>query len=239
MKACRLYSLGCGRNRNLGPVYTGEMKSLWLVIIAVVMSGCGNKTPVAAVPPSAPDIDIAREIIPPEKDGLAIRTETPFYGLLTKTDMIQVGHSQDFVERVMPSPAGSFPIRSLPPAFKPPFRAMGYESGGSSFGTIYFEDKLALAMSYSVNINPTGLRDLTARYITAFGDPTVEIQQGMTHYRFWENASQRLMICSHMEPSNKYSVTEAVGHVNVMDALRMGQKQATNDVANLNRLKRG
>ncbi|MEQ1933461.1 MAG: hypothetical protein ABL962_06230 [Fimbriimonadaceae bacterium] len=203
----------------------------WLVLSSfMLVAGCSAPA-LPERPQTMPAIVLPKTV---EAPG---RLEATTLGLITESDRLHVGDSLEQVEKLFPAPSGSVAIKELPEAFGTRYEGYGFDTGTRSFGSIFFEDKLALAMIYRNAVKVVDSDLIMKSYKDAFGLPEQTVGKGPITYAFWEIQDQRLMICvSTDQKTNLRNLTISVGHKNMMSALRMGERYATNDVRNAEQL---
>jgi hypothetical protein len=205
----------------------GQMCMLGLVAVFLVGCPAPESTPKKAV--AMPAIVLPKTVEAPAD----LRSTSDSLALITESDPLFVGDSFEQVDKLFPSPAGSVPVKELPAAFGTEYEGRGYDAGSKSFGAIFYADKLALAMTYRSALKVAESSAITKSYHDRFGPPDISVGKGFISYSFWEKESQRLMMCvSTDEKTQLRNLTISVGHKNLMDALRMSDRHATNDVRN-------
>lgn len=111
------------------------------------------------------------------------------------------------------------------------YRVKGWEKGKDGFGVILYEDNIALALFTSEGRNAGDLKELQDIYQDILGKPGGVIEHKDSLYWFWQSEGQRLMLMALKTPSENYKITQALGAVELMDALRMSETAAKNDSA--------
>ncbi len=151
--------------------------------------------------------------------------------LLDGQSRIRIGDAPDDVEKAFPPPVNSFPFKELPRQFNGQYRAKGYETALNGFGAIYHDNRLAGAMWRLENVTAGEVQSIVRTYLSEFNDADQTLPKGSIQYWFWTRQDQRVMICSvpDRQLPLRYDVTVALGHVIVMDALRMSYPAARED----------
>ncbi len=227
------------------------MKNLTLTAIAAfAVAGCGGGSPAKEVKIGRPTIEAPKQVEPPvslDSDYKLslyadVTPKTDEQGTEMDSPTIQLGDSSDDVDKIFTSPTGSYTFKDLPPGFEKGYTSKGYENSKESFGAIFFDNELALAMIRRENVDPALISDVVDKYSKANPPKrTIDRQEPPTEflsvmgesiqYWFWEKDGQRLMICSAPDPksSKTRDLTIAMGDQNPMNALRMGLVYAQND----------
>lgn len=209
------------------------MRKAFLVLVpAICLVGCGE----------LPTVEEAARATPPkvvQPPTIIHSTKLGLFPNLQKTDAGELftGDGPAVVSNLFPVPSRAFLFQELPPGFGQPYSAYGFSSNdGTSFGVIYYDNRVALAMEtieQQTQQQIDGDGGIERVYESEIGKPIVELSGAKTHYWFWDDldARQRLMICAvqSSKDKSKLDVTIAVGAEEPMDALNMDAKDAAKD----------
>ncbi|MCO5297862.1 MAG: hypothetical protein M9921_13520 [Fimbriimonadaceae bacterium] len=209
----------------------------WIVAlaVAVALAGC-DATPEMAAP-------VVKET-PPAMVAPDFGTSTRI-GLLRKRGKLKVGDSLERALDLFQPPKRAREFSELPSRLTKPYRADGWEANAEGFGVITFEDRVAAAV-HTLN---QATEDQVTELVNAYQDElraVPELVAGeVSRYWFWElprmrpgsapgssaaDVHQRLMIVAVRNPSGTFVLTEAMGDVFAMNAIRANIYAAKNDV---------
>ncbi|MBS1709518.1 MAG: hypothetical protein JSS65_12465 [Armatimonadetes bacterium] len=132
-------------------------------------------------------------------------------------------------------PERSTSINRMPPGFDAAYRCYGWETPNRSFGVITRGREVVLALDTYERADQKALDDLSALFTTRFGTPT-SINGTRVHYDFWQDGSDRLMLCSTLDEVGNLSFTVALGNVLLMDYFRMDSSSAIEDQTTADKL---
>jgi hypothetical protein len=212
-----------------------------LSIVAIMLTGCTElpetiNTPEPMKPVGSPDI----------------RRSYDLYLLPTgnaDSSKVRVGEQTADVKQLFPVPSSNATeFRELPSGFQSPYSAYGFnQEAGTSFGTISYDNNIALAMTTEKGLPDSDVLSTEAMYETAFGRTPETIPAKVqspslgkesspkARYWFWDDksGSQRFMICAvaskDKNKSGLFDLTCVVGDDVVMAALRMDDQDAFQD----------
>lgn len=210
---------------------------LRLVVAAAVLAalaGCDvPKAPVAAAPKPAP-----LEMVAPD---FAVSTRI---GLLRQRGKLRVGDSLERALDLFQPPKRAREFSALPPNLKPPYRAIGWESNSEGYGVISYEDKVAAA----VHTWNQATEDQVTQLVNVYQDEMRSVPElvagRVSRYWFWEmprmraggspasvaDVHQRLMIVAVRNSDGTHVLTEAMGDVFALNAIRANLYAAKSDV---------
>lgn len=211
------------------------LRYLLALVAAGVLAGCDVPSEVVAPAAKEP---------PPEMVAPDFGTSTRI-GLLRKRGKLKVGDSLDRALDLFQPPKRAREFSELPSRLRAPYRADGWEANAEGFGVIAYEDKVAAA----VHTLDHATEDQVTELVNAYQDElrTVpELVAGETsRYWFWElprmrpgsapsasttEVHQRLMVVAVRNASGTFTLTEAMGDVFAMNAIRANIYAAKNDV---------
>jgi hypothetical protein len=131
---------------------------------------------------------------------------------------------------VFGKPKTSFEFTDLPPGFQSPYSVKGWETAKEGVGVILYGDKVVAIMRQLTRADKDLLQEIvdTISKENSRIKPST-IQGSNVSYTFWEESSQRLMICALQTKRDGLHITEALGDNNVMDALGMNKRQSKMD----------
>jgi hypothetical protein len=193
--------------------------------VAVLMTGCRAGEPT---PSDNPDGELASsstvaEPSPIRDSGLH---------LLHHGDSIRLGVNYEEALKVFEPPKNAFDFAELPPNFRPPYRARGWETAKEGFGTITYNTRVVLAIWQTDEGDLRTYEKLVSAYATEF--PTVtaqEVTNGTIRYKFYESNGQRLMILAVPDAGATVHITVALGLSETMSAIGADPAQASQVVS--------
>ena len=144
-------------------------------------------------------------------------------------ETIRVGDSAEDALKIFPRPKTAFEFTDLPPKFQKPYQVKGWESSREGFGVILFQQKIAVALWHQDKATQDDLDRLVKLHQDQSPGRAVTVPGKHVNYWFWENAGQRLMICSLQGHGPSVLLTVAMGDNVVMDALKINPVQAHRD----------
>lgn len=128
-------------------------------------------------------------------------------------------------------------IKELPPGFGNGFTSTGWESPQRTVSMVGREDDLVLAIDVWDALSQEKMAEHVRRYEEIYGLPDSKVEGSSASYRFWNNGSVRLMICSVPLEKDMYTVTTSLGLAVLMDRLRMNEDSAKRDIASADQIK--
>jgi hypothetical protein len=207
-----------------------------LLIAALSALGLGLAGCQSAQVAAAPDTDTASSpatelhdpqnvVTPPESN--VTPTDLAIY---KKTGFVTVGSDPASAFKLVRGASDTgFESEKLPPHFAAPYRAEVWEGGDDeSFGVLTIKDKIVQATDELKNVSPETVQQVvqdTEDRFNAVGTQD-KVDGKKVHYYFWEASGQRLMICAVQDPAGHILLTQAVGVVAAMNALKMDPTDA-------------
>lgn len=144
---------------------------------------------------------------------------------------VRVGQREDTVLAgpFKKPPRGTF-LREMPPGMDDSFSIQGWETFDRTFSAVSKDQSVILAVytteAKAVDSFGSTLKDATAR----FGMPLDNVSTTGAEYVFWEDGTNRLMLCLY-KGKGEETFTQALGLSRVMDSLRMDPGSARKDAA--------
>lgn len=201
--------------------------SAMVAVIGILAAGC------ATVSDYGPASEAPSEDLVPAPTSFEQKDTDMLLALTGPNGQLRVGDTQDMSEKVFPVPPNAFTVHDLPDRFVPPYRARGFETPREGFATLLYGDKVALAVRRLEDVTSEVWNRIVDGYREQYNSPTAEPSNGQVSYWFWSRSGQRLMICvtPDITHEGKFDVTEALGDIAPMDALRMNATSAYDDSA--------
>lgn len=191
--------------------------------------GCGNVESMDLAPRSVFEGDDKPAIAPDFGSGTRV-------ALLNGMDRLYVGVSPSEAIDFYGRPKRSYEFRDLPTRFKPPFKAVGWETTTESFGIISYDNRTAAAIREFVKVDDDRVKEEVDRYSRRFDPREPLIVEGKSAtYWIWEIERHRMVICSTPAGGKSRNLTLAIGELNTMDALRFSQMKALDDIRRADR----
>lgn len=145
---------------------------------------------------------------------------------------VHVGDAVNDAERAFDKPdKRRSDFRDLPPGFGPGYSSRGWETDTGGYGLISAEGRVVAAVRSEYGVSEDRLQEILRKYRA---DLTVEQPTesgGNARYWFAEDNNRRLMVCAVGLPDGSLDVTQAIGSIDAMDAMRMGPIPARNDIS--------
>jgi hypothetical protein len=193
------------------------VKATPLLSLALLAVGCQSQN-VAASSPSQP----APTATVPPPDFSASRLAMVVWG-----HHLKVGDPSESAANVFPNRERLSEQNDLPFAFGNDFKARTWERGDDGFGVIIHDGKIAAALATIGGATQDTLTEILRDEEKEMPGMDPKIVSGQhAVYRFWEDGSQRLMICW-FQGHAKSSVTLAIGDDRVLDAIGASPDSAT------------
>lgn len=216
-----------------------------LTVLALAVAGCEQpakqpESPVAVVAPTmvAPDFGVSSRI-----------------GLLRQRGKLRVGDSFDRALDLFQGARRAREFQELPSRLAAPYKAHGWETTAEGFGVILYEARVAAALHTLEKATDEQVMEL----VDAYQDEMrmlPELVSGQTaRYWFWEvprvrlpnsdtvndpkAVKQRLMVCAVRDAKGTFTLTEAMGDVFAMNAIKANMHAAEADVAAADQLMQG
>lgn len=150
---------------------------------------------------------------------------------------LKLGDSLQQALRVFPEPSGAFHYADLPEGFALPYQSSVWETNREGFGVITYNDKAVLVMHQVEGVDQERLNQVVEAFRSMGGTTTYEfIPGGRVNYWFWEDRSQRLMVCGMLIDQKNLRITIALGERTVMDALGISATKARIDARTVDEL---
>ncbi len=175
-----------------------------LAIVAIGLVGCAGPTPSTA----------SGETTVPAEEKIVLApsfTESELF-LIHEGNSLKLGSSYDQAVKVFAPEANSFEFSELPKRFQQPYRGQGWETARESFGTIMYQQRIAVAMYQLDRATKVQLEDLVNLYTSTFSGVTPEKVEGKTVQNwFWKQGGQTLMISATQASTGTLHVAVALG----------------------------
>lgn len=191
------------RNRGIGFLFVG-----------IFLAGCqGADTVSKSVAAPAPVKTVAAPTMPVEVTAIQ---------MVGPHGMIRVGDADEKALAVYP-PTSKSPnkLRELPERFAKPYGVQGWETArGEGFGIITWDGAIVAAMYQVERGDEQMLSEILSQQRSGTGTlyPN-DILGKSVRFWFWEDKSQRLMVCAAQNPDKFLNITVAMGDRVVLDAL--------------------
>lgn len=219
----------------------------WIVLAVLVFAAAGCEQP--AVQPEAPVAEAVPRMFAPDF-GVSSRI-----GLLRQRGKLRVGDSFDRALDLFQGARRAREFQDLPARLAAPYKAHGWETQGEGFGVILYNARVAAAVHTLEKASDEEVLEL----VDAYQDEMrmlPEIVTGQTaRYWFWEvprvrlpnsdsgndpkAVKQRLMVCAVVDAKGTYTLTQAMGDVFPMNAIKANIYAAQTDVAAADQLMQG
>lgn len=190
--------------------------------MALSLVGCGSPQKTEPEPVTAPPrAEISVEELPsPSRRSL---------GMVVGESVVRVGDDEDSVYEEIPKPKGGFDVRDAAPVTGEGLRSRGWSTGDQTFVTVSKQGKVLLALWSLERVGKATLGEVLADQEARNETAQSVVVGEFTNYRFWEQGSERLMVCDTIDNERRQYVAVAVGHTSLMDALRMNPTLAAID----------
>jgi len=201
--------------------------------------GCGG--------PSAPTANSGQQAPAPEVNADGVPTKqtillpTPLapadgaLGMVHNGELVRVGEDLDDVLRIFPKPKGAYQFEEEPPVGHDTMKATVWEGRGQSLAVLHLPSRdnrrVVLAMYTLENVADSVVNQIVAEHDAVWQPCRDPLFTEQSTYRFWTQGPARLMIVESKDPKDRKSITVAIGHYEVMDALRMSPSLAVEDQA--------
>ena len=193
--------------------------------LVMVLAGCRAGE---AAPSDSPDGEVAATSTVAEP----LPIQDSVLHLLHHGDSLRLGVNYEEALKVYEPPKNAFDFAELPPNFRPPYRARGWETAKEGFGTITYNTRVVLAIWQTDGGDLRTYEKLVAAYATEFPALTAqEITNGTVRYKFYEANGQRLMILAVPDAGSTVHITVALGLSETMSAIGADPTQASQVVS--------
>lgn len=194
---------------------------LWpAVILAAVLAGCRTGDPATTDLPEG-EGSVASAVSEP------LPIQDSRLHLLHHGNSLNLGVNYDEALKVFEPPKNAFDFTELPPNFRPPYRARGWETAKEGFGAITYNTRIVLAIWQTDQGDLRTYESLVATYAAEFPTvPSDEVTNGKVRYTFYESNGQRLMILAVPDAGSTVHITVALGLNETMSAIGADQAQA-------------
>ena len=194
---------------------------LWPVVLAAgILVGCRAAEPAAADVPDGetPAASAVSEPLPIQDSRLH---------LLYHGTPLSLGVNYEEALKVFEPSKNAFDFTELPPNFRPPYRARGWETAKEGFGAITYNTRIVLAIWQTDEGDLRTYEKLVATYASEFPTvPAQEVTNGKVRYTFYESNGQRLMILAVPDAGSTVHITVALGLNETMSAIGADEAQA-------------
>ncbi|MBS1705522.1 MAG: hypothetical protein JST40_06580 [Armatimonadetes bacterium] len=203
--------------------------------LVLVFAGCGSSgnadvsgtssapTPQLATA-SAEKPTVSLGALPdPDPDSLA---------LVVGEQRIRLGELEQDALGVITKPKRALAFEQEPPVEGGNLKAKGWEGPKESLSLITTQGgRVVLALWTKEGVQESYVNGLVADHERVYGSTRDVVITENCHYWFWARGSSRLMICTSKGPKGTQGVAAAIGHYEVMDALRMSEGDAEKDAS--------
>lgn len=208
-----------------------------MAMVAVAVAGC--EPPV--VTPDAPTVEAMPAMQAPD---FSVNSRV---GLLRQRGKLKVGDSFDRALDLFQGAKRAREFQELPSRLTAPYSSHGWETATEGFGVLLWESKVAAAVHTTEKVSAEQVQELVDSYQNEMR-MMPELVVGQTaRYWFWEvprvrlpdsdtaqdpaAVKQRLMVCAVRDPRGTFTLTEAMGDVFAMNAIKANIYAAQTDVA--------
>jgi hypothetical protein len=204
-----------------------------LVAAVLGLAGCGAPARTSAAPPA--DLSVAENPalveFTPESLAFIDRPIRSVVFELISDQEVHIGDSLDDVYKLLPRPRMAFPMTEVPPGLSSRFTVKGWESRLGAVGLIGSGGRLALYLEVLDQADEEAIRDKVQLAKRLHGEPTSIIERDEIRYWFWEDVQARKMISVAPDPQGRRTLASAMGHPEIMSALRMSPGLAEVDAS--------
>lgn len=159
----------------------------------------------------------------------AVETNGP--GLIREERKLFLGELEDNVFAIFRKPSTGRDFFEEPPIVGSGYTARGWQTGVESFGAVFFAERMVLGQYTVDQASLETQLEVIKQYEEAFGRDAVQFVPGKYGaYRFWEDGNVRLMLVTSQGAKGVRSITVSIGHVNILNALRMNVESARVDL---------
>lgn len=184
-----------------------------LVALAIGASaGCGGS--------QKPDPKPASESAEPTKNiDLSSGIGSSVLGLIKNRRLVRVGDTAEKALEAFEKPDKAKVLSEPPPNWPKTIRATGWEAEDRGLGLLLWNERIVGALYSEYDTTPERIAQIKSDYTNTFGPSEAVSDTKNVHYSFWEDAENRLAICSTLNSKGKLVVTIGVGTKSVMDNL--------------------
>lgn len=202
----------------------GSRAWLLLVVVLGLAAGCGS--------PQKPETKTGSESAEPAKSiDLSSGVGTSVLGLIKNRRLIRVGDTAEKALEAFEKPDKARVLTEPPPNWPKDIRASGWEAEDRGFGLLLSNGRIVGALYSEYETTPERIAQIKSDYTNTFGPPEAVSDTKNVHYSFWEDAENRLAICSTMNSRGKPVITVCVGTKSVMDNLGFSLNEAKEESA--------
>ncbi len=212
------------------------MRRILILAYGLVLCGCAEP-PAHDTTGVVPGVDS-----PPAAVLLPDYEKLSNLGLLSRKGTVKVGMTREEALDMFVEPPGSYEKSDLPPSIAAPFEAFAWQTRTEGFGMILYQNKVGAAVHEIDKVTPDRLDEVVRAYQSQYGPAFTHLQGRHVEYWFWQSRSQAgrgdhlLMVTKVQAKPNLLNITEAIGTVPVMEALRMTEQSANGDLARADRM---
>lgn len=147
------------------------------------------------------------------------------------------GELEDNTFNIFRRPSRAQEFFEEPPITGDDYNAHGWQSPAEAFGAIFLQERLVLAQFTLERGSFDAVNDLVTELETENSAYSMTVVPGKVGtYRFWESDRVRLMSVVSFDGKGKSSLTIVLGDVQLMNALRMSQEAARQDLMEASRI---
>ncbi len=191
----------------------------------------------------APEVNMATEQVPPYNGAPDVRIATPIsseendFSLLRGNLKLHYGETEDNAFAIFGKPQGGLDFLEDSPIKGDSYSARGWQTTKESFAGVFLRDRFVLGMHTIEQTTLDKVNQIVDEYsiLLAPIQPQI-IPSEAGNCWFWDAADRRIMIANTKDGKKRNQVVIALGHREIMDALRMNPEGTRQDLFEAGRI---
>ncbi len=200
---------------------------LLAAISGLILSGCGSASNKAVPEPEEPAFKIVYNS-PAREPDLETKSDLE---MVVGDKSVKVGAASETLREIFPKPEKAVEMRQSAPNFPDDYISRGWEADEESVGWLSYSGQTVLVLHNIRHVDESEIQpDFVDKYTKLFRgiEPTIVVGR-TAKFWFWQDGSHRFMLTAGKSRKGGMDVTEVIGDVAVMDALRMAPSKAELD----------
>jgi len=190
-----------------------------LAVLGLGSIAC-NTQPKAETKPAVDTATATKPVDVPQN------VETSVLGLIKNRRLVRVGDTAEKALEAFEKPEKARVLSEPPPNWPKDIRATGWEAEDRGLGVLLSNERIVGILYTEYETTPERIAQIQSDYTNTFGPAQAVSDTENVHYSFWEDAENRLAICSTKNSKGKLVVSVCCGVKKIMDSLGFSLSEA-------------